>query len=120
MAEKLKKLRKVKLAAFTHKQQSLQELVDTGSDVESMEESLTELKEAFIAVEKVHDEYIGEIDDELVDTENSYLDNPSAAYDSLKLKIRKKGKEVKIAEKASSAKNKFQLGFRTSAAPLRC
>ena len=101
MAEKLKKLRKTKLAAFTRKQKSLQELVDTGSDVENMEESLAELKEAYIAVEKVHDEYIGEIDDEFVDAENNYLDNPSAAFDSLKLKIKKKARELKIAENSS-------------------
>ena len=52
MAEKLKKLRKTKLAAFTRKQKSLQELVDTGSDVENMEESLAELKEAYIGGKK--------------------------------------------------------------------
>ena len=71
--QKLKNLRKSKLAAYTRKQKHLQGLLDNGSDAESLEEALADTQDAFTVLEEAHDKFVEVVDEEVLDAEGDYL-----------------------------------------------
>ena len=79
MAENIKKMkiaRRSKLGAFTRKQKHLQALLDGESDGALLEKSYDELSDALKYVEKTHEEYLLLLEEDELDAEDSYLDDP--------------------------------------------
>ena len=80
-AQKLKNVRKTRLAAFTRKRNSLSNLLDGIHTLEKLDEVLIEVKQAFQAVERAHERYVEVVAEEVLDTEGDFLLTPSVALD---------------------------------------
>ena len=102
-AKKLKNVRKVKLTAFTRKQNHLQNLVDTGSCAEELEEAFSDLKAVYRSLEKAHEDYAGVVDEEVLDNEGDYLGASSGSLNMIGSSVKSKIKQLKATEKENRA-----------------
>ena len=108
---KFKNLRKTKLAAFSRKHKSLKTLLDSSPDAARLKEVLEELKTVFKVLEKAHEDYVSVIDEETLDTEGDYLDQPSNTLDAVETAIHQTIKGLERGDKFSKAKAKFRHGI---------
>ena len=109
---KFKNLRKTKLAAFSRKQKSFKGLLDSSPDTTRLREVLGELKTVFKALEKV-------IDEETLDNEGDYLDQPSNTLDALETAIHQTIKNLKSGDKFTKAKAQFRHGVENFGTPSK-
>ena len=86
-SRRLKNACRMKLAAFTRKQKSLQSLLDSSVSQDGIKNELQELKESFESLEKAHENYSAVLEDEELDREIDYLDASSESLDSIKIKV---------------------------------
>ena len=110
-AKKLKRLRQVKLSAFTRKQGHVQGLIDRSASIESLNEAIDELKEAFKAIEDSHDEYVAAVDEVTLQEEGDYLALPAVKLETMKSKTRELVKKLSTTEKGEASKAKFKIGL---------
>ena len=82
-AKRLKNIRKTKLATFTRKRNSLQNLIEGESTVERLQESIAEVRSAMRSLEQAHEDYAGVIEEAELDAEGDFLLIPSASLDSI-------------------------------------
>ena len=107
-SRRLKNARRLKLAAFTRKQKSLQSLLDSSVSQDGVKNELQELKESFESLEKAHENYSAVLEDEELDREVDYLDASSESLDSMKIKVSDKLKLLDSADKHVGAKVQFE------------
>ena len=125
MAENIKKLkmnRKSKLAIFSRKQKHLQHLLDGGAHIGKLKEAYGEVKEAFNILEQAHEEYFLEVEEEVIDAEGYFLEDPAKLLSEMDLRVsnlvqtvdqhKKKSEQEaldqdKIAEEAAATKREL-------------
>ena len=110
MAEALKKSknnRKNKLGSFSRVKRRLQTLIDGGAEEKTLQETYSELSDAYNVLEKAHEELCLILEDEDLSAEDTYLDDPSDVLAQMKLKIDKLVLETnKKTEDESAAADK--------------
>ena len=107
-SRRLKTARRMKLAAFTRKQKSLQSLLDSSVSQDGIKNELEELKKAFENLEEAHENYAAVLEDEEIDREGDYLEASSESLDSMKIKVSEKLKLLDSADKHVGAKVQFE------------
>ena len=130
--KKAKLIRTNKLAAFTRKSNHLQQLIDGGAQGPKLKEAYVELADAYKVLENAHEEFMLVIEDDAVmETEATYLDNPSSVLSQMDLRVsqavenqdkvakdteKEAENQRKLAEKEAEQKNKCErakAAFRT-------
>ena len=114
-AQKLKNVRKTRLAAFTRKRNSLSNLLDGIHTLEKLDEVLVEVKQAFQAVERAHERYAEVVAEEVLDTEGDFLLTPSVALDEVEVRMAVRVKVLRSQE----AKERLKQGVNGFAAPSK-
>ena len=115
MAENKKKMkiaRRSKLGSFTRKQKHLQALLDEESDGALLEKSYDELSDALKDVEKTHEEYLLLLEEDELDAEDSYLDDPSDTLARMHISVGKAIANAKtradVADKDAEKKRLYE------------
>ena len=84
-----KVIRSNKMSAFTRKRNHLQQLIDGVAPSAKLIEVYTELSEAYSSLEKAQEDLMLVVDEETLETEGVYLDNPSLVLAEMDLKVSK-------------------------------
>ena len=118
-AKKLKNIRKIKLAIFTRKRNSLQNLIEGESTVERLQESIAEVRSAMRSLEQAHEDYAGVIEEAELDAEGDFLLIPSASLDSIETNFANRTKVLNQADKHSSARLRLEHGVVSFGSPSK-
>ena len=92
MADELRKAkvtRTNKMSAFTRKRNHLQQLVDGAAPCSKLVEVYVELSDAYSALEQAQENLMLVVDEDGLEAEGTYLDNPSATLAEMDLKVSK-------------------------------
>ena len=116
-AKRLKNIRKTKLATFTRKRNSLQNLIEGESTVERLQESIAEVRSAMRSLEQAHEDYAGVIEEAELDAEGDFLLIPSASLDSIETNLANRVKVLNQADKHSSARLRLEHGVISFGSP---
>ena len=84
-----KVIRSNKMSAFTRKCNHLQQLIDGVAPSAKLIEVYAELSEAYSSLEKAQEDLMLVVDEEALETEGAYLDNPSSVLAEMDLKVSK-------------------------------
>ena len=87
----------------------MQSLLDEPCNLKELEEAHEGFKAAYESLEKAHENYAGEVDENILEEEGDYLLNPSNILNTLSSKVKKRIEEMHSAEKSSAVLNKFRL-----------
>ena len=127
MAEEARKARVTrtnKMSAFTRKRNHLQQLLDGAAPGTKLTEVYTELSDAYLALERAHEDYMLVIDEAGLDAETTYLDSPSTILGEMDLKVSKAAdtqnqlkrdleKREKESEEEAAKKRKYSVALAT-------
>ena len=90
MADEVKRAKAVrvsKLGSFTRKKNHLQQLLDGGAQVTKLKEVYGELKTAFEALERAHEEVLVVVQEDQLEAEDAYMDAPATVLSDMDVKI---------------------------------
>ena len=88
-ARRAKIIRSNKMSAFTRKRNHLQSLIDGAAPSAKLLEVYAELSEAYSSLEKAQEDFMLVVDEETLEAEGAYLDNPSSGLADMDLKVSK-------------------------------
>ena len=85
-SRRAKVIRSNKMSAFMRKLNHLQQLIDGVAPSAKLIEVYAELSEAYSSLEKAQEDLMLVVDEETLETEGAYLDNPSTVLAEIDLK----------------------------------
>ena len=90
MSEALKRAKAVRVSkkgVFTRKKNHLQQLLDGGALYERLKEAYTEMADAFKTLESAHEEVLIAMDEDHIETEETYLDSLADDLSAMDVKV---------------------------------
>ena len=84
---KAKVARTNKLSAFTRKRNHLQSLIDGGASGSKLKDAYNDLSDAFNTLERFHEDLMLVLEDDAMEVEASYLDNPAEILSQMDLRV---------------------------------
>ena len=119
-SNRLKKIRKAKLTAFTRKHRSLQSLLgDDSISSEKLKEVMTELRDTYKTLESAHEEYSCSVGEEELDAEGDYLADSFNHMESGDIAVSKRVKALESIEKYVEAKARLEQGIVSFGTPSK-
>ena len=125
-AKRLKNLRKTKLTAFNRKQKNLQSHIEGSADIAKLQEAHLELKDAFKALEGMHESYVGVVEEAVLEEEGDYMESPSNNLHTMDTRVTERICKLREEENLASdrkmmdeRKNKFKLSMEAFGNPSK-